>query len=253
LACLAGAACYGINNIASSVPPQDETLEMAAKTEAETMTDFSEIATECVNWYEKASKNFGKAQLTLEPGLKFTAKYKNLLLRYARDEYGELKNSIFDVLDGVRDAQRATESVQKRFDHSLKFLTRAVKNPIWKYSLIYSTKFTDPCYSESTKLQPLSEKVIKGTKTMSRKVHATSAFKTSAMEDLSKWDCDAMYPKPKKLEKPDIIGWAKQGYEVYNTVKDLLPEDSAAGPGDVPGTPEEEMEMFKLIGGETDE
>lgn len=58
------------------------------------------------------------------------------------------------------------------------------------------------------------------------------------------------------MEKPDIIGWAKTGYEVYNTVKDLLPEGSAAGEGNVPGTPEpseEEIEMFRFIGGETDE
>jgi len=134
-------------------------------------------------------------------------------------------------------------------------LTRAVRNPIWKYSLIYSTKFTAPCVSEAEKLQPLSKKVIKGTKAMSAAVKSTRSFKGAANKDLEKWDCDAMYPKPKIMEKPDILGWAKKGYEVYNTVKDLLPEDSAAGPGDVPGTPdsEEELEMFKIIGGETEE
>lgn len=109
-----------------------------------------------MTWYSDASKNFGRAQLTMDPALKFTAKYKNLLLRYARTEFSDVKDKIFDVLDGVRDAQRATEAVQKRFDHSLKFMKRAVTNPIWKYSLIYSSKFTAPCVTESDKLQPLS-------------------------------------------------------------------------------------------------
>ena len=49
------------------------------------------------------------------------------------------------------------------------------------------------------------------------------------------------------------MGPIKKGYEIYNTVKDLLPEDSAAGPGDVPGTPDdEEVIEMGFIGGESD-
>lgn len=54
------------------------------------------------------------------------------------------------------------------------------------------------------------------------------------------WDCDAMYPKPVRFD-PDVIGevteYVKMGFEIYNKIKELLPDGSAAGPGEVQGTP----------------
>lgn len=65
-----------------------------------------------------------------------------------------------------------------------------------------------------------------------------------------------MYPKP-EIFNPDIIGKitdaVKMGFEIYNKIKELLPGGSAAGTGDVTGTPDNfELTDLKLIGGDTE-
>jgi len=53
-----------------------------------------------------------------------------------------------------------------------------------------------------------------------------------------------MYPKPKPVVIPGVPNWlgsvtkvAKQGFEVYNLVKNFIPGGSKAGAGNVPGGP----------------
>lgn len=63
-----------------------------------------------------------------------------------------------------------------------------------------------------------------------------------------------MYPRPEKadLGLPKWLGGitkaAKTGFEVYNVVKDILPEKSTAGAGGLPGSGMEgsEFELLEL-------
>lgn len=65
-----------------------------------------------------------------------------------------------------------------------------------------------------------------------------------------------MYPKPKKTVIPgtewlgSVTKIAKQGFEVYNLVKNFIPGGSKAGAGNVPGGPnagKEEEELLELL------
>jgi len=65
-----------------------------------------------------------------------------------------------------------------------------------------------------------------------------------------------MYPKPKPVVIPGVPNWlgsvtkvAKQGFEVYNLVKNFIPGGSKAGAGNVPGGPNAgQSELIELAG-----
>lgn len=79
------------------------------------------------------------------------------------------------------------------------------------------------------------------------------SFVAGARKDLNAWDCDAMYPKPQKVDLGAgkwlgaITKYAKQGFAIYNQVKKFIPGGSKAGAGKVPGSHEEE-ELVELAG-----
>jgi hypothetical protein len=81
------------------------------------------------------------------------------------------------------------------------------------------------------------------------KVH--QEFVGKAQADVKAWDCNEMYPEPKKMDfGPKWLGSvtkiAKQGFEVYNMVKKFIPGGSLAGAGNVPGGPDQ-GELLELV------
>jgi hypothetical protein len=79
-------------------------------------------------------------------------------------------------------------------------------------------------------------------------------FVAGGKADLRAWDCEAMYPEPKKIDfGPSWLGGvtkaAVKAFDVYNLVKKFIPE-SKAGSGKVPGSPKlEELYLEELMFG----
>lgn len=65
-------------------------------------------------------------------------------------------------------------------------------------------------------------------------------FLDNARADYQKWNCEAMYPPPVKYQV-DIIGTivdaVKEGFEIFNEVKGMLPEGTLENLK-IPGLPE---------------
>ena len=67
-----------------------------------------------------------------------------------------------------------------------------------------------------------------------------TVFDREAKKDYQKWDCEAMYPKPvqNKVSIMKILTEAvKEGFEIFNQVKGMLPEGAMANLK-IPGLPD---------------
>lgn len=65
-------------------------------------------------------------------------------------------------------------------------------------------------------------------------------FEKAAKSDFAKWDCDAMYPEPiqHKVDPMELItGAMKEGMNIFNQVKGILPEGTLSNLK-IPGLPE---------------
>jgi hypothetical protein len=134
-------------------------------------------------------------------------------------------------------------------------MTKRSSELAWKFQLKYSTRVSDKCYVDSDRLEEWHTKLDATDKTMRKDLNALSAgFAAKAAEDLAAWDCVAMYPKPVRTTMnwfELVSGAAKQGFEVFNKVKDILPEGAMKGmkipgmPAGIPGAGAG-AEMFEL-------
>lgn len=195
--------------------------------------------------------------------------------RYSMGTFRDAKNNMFDMVDGLTDAQRDIVTTGGYLNKQLAFMTKRMSNLEWKFQLKYSTRVTSRCIDDAE----VMEKNFNDLKAIEGKIQkdwmkVSSAFAEGAKKDLALWDCAAMYPTPKKTTVNTwelITGFAKKGFEVFNQVKGLLPEgtmDKIKIPG-LPGgiTPiidgaqqitdmfgkgqEEELTELGFIGGDT--
>lgn len=81
---------------------------------------------------------------------------------------------------------------------------------------------------------------------------ANEKFSVNARKDYNAWKCDKMYPKPEE-ETSTGTKWlgglttiAKKGFQIYNMIKKFIPGGTRAGKGPVPGSNEEEMQLFDM-------
>lgn len=65
-------------------------------------------------------------------------------------------------------------------------------------------------------------------------------FKKNAEKAYGQWDCEKMYPVPKKESGPNILNLiveaGQEGFKIFNQVKGMLPEGTMAKLG-IPGLP----------------
>lgn len=74
-----------------------------------------------------------------------SGKEKGIILRYARQEYGAVKDNIFDAIDNVRSAALEIDGVDRTFAKTLKLMNKRVTDEEWKFQMKYSTKYTGKC------------------------------------------------------------------------------------------------------------
>jgi len=99
--------------------------------------------------------------------------------------------------------------------------------------------------------------MVESTEVIAKKMtSAKMEFAANAQKDYIGWDCNAMYPKPKRpttlLDTNKWLGGisaaAKKAFGIYNMVKQYIPGGTVAGAGPVPGSDEMEYEQIELIG-----
>lgn len=129
----------------------------------------------------------------------------------------------------------------------------------------YSVKVTKKCLADAPKITAFADKLQELNTQQRRAFNAMAGnMEDSYKKDLELWNCDAMYPAPKKttLDWWEMVsGVAKKGFEIFNAVKDLIPEGGLGGQG-IPGMSaimgggkkeEEELMELKFFGGDTKE
>lgn len=196
------------------------------------------------------------------------------MVRYANKQFHEAKGHMFDVVDGLTDAQRDIVSTEKYINKQLGLMNKRLGQTEWKFQMKYGTRVTSKCTTDAERTTSQFDKLKKESTAM-RKAFATmsNGFVASAGEDLKLWDCDKMYPKPKRTTMDWwelVTGTAKKGFEIFNQVKGLIPGGDVGAGGSIPGLPagisnmipgmggkeyfdfEEELMMEGFFGGDTD-
>jgi hypothetical protein len=108
--------------------------------------------------------------------------------------------------------------------------------------LKYSGKVATGCIEDEEKILERKRKLEKLQRESKDTLeHLASSFDKNAKKEYQKWNCDAMYdPKPKqnKVSIVKIFTEAvKEGFEIFNQVKGMLPEGAMSGMK-IPGLPE---------------
>ena len=90
----------------------------------------------------------------------------------------------------------------------------------WKFKLKYSTRVANKCYIDSERIEDRYASLDQTDRAMRRDFLALSSdFSARAAEDISLWDCNAMYPAPKRTTMDWwelVTGVAKQGFAIFN-------------------------------------
>jgi hypothetical protein len=224
--------------------------------EAQLMQSFyRDLGSECSDWYAAASKKFARDAEAFTPWIEDLGDHKYMIMNYANEEFHTIKNAAFTIVDSLIDSQRTIESTEDYFQgKSLKAMKKRLSSPQWKFQLKYSTKMTKRCAYDASRVQEFSDKVAKSAAALSGKMEAVMAkFSAGARADYKAWNCMVMYPRPKPIDLgvPKWLGGltkaAKTGFQIYNTVKDLIPGGTKAGAGPVPGSGEELEEELALF------
>ena len=168
--------------------------------------------------------------------------HKLLLTRYGGNAYKGAMNNMLDQIESLTDAQRDLENV---YSYSNKYLALVDKNVKkgnkWRVILKWSTKVSQNCLLEEEKQIDRTRKLNNVQRVSSNNLKALAkTFDANAKKDYMKWDCEAMYPMPKqnKVNVLNVIlDAAKQGFEIFNEVKGMLPEGAMKNMK-IPGLPE---------------
>jgi hypothetical protein len=113
----------------------EELVELSASPEAVLMRTFYEdLGNKCEDWYNEMSEKFASDVEIFMPYVENLGDQKYLIMNYANEEFHAIKESMFTIVDGVRDSQRKIESTQSYFnDKSLKYMSKRITSPQWKY------------------------------------------------------------------------------------------------------------------------
>ena len=197
----------------------DEQLTELASADAKLMAHFYELASGCNKWYSGASKKFAQDMEDMRSTVKMLGRHKHIIMNYSNAEFHKVKGAIFNIVNSLVDAQREIAGVESYFVKSTKYMTKRITNDAWKYQLKYSTRISKRCASEYDGIEAFSQKINRNSKIIARTMgDVYDSFVAGAKKDFNAWDCDAMYPKPQKVDLGAgkwlgaITKYAKQGF-----------------------------------------
>lgn len=239
----------------------EELVQLSASEESTLMKHFyTDLGNECEAWYNMMSNKYASDAELFLPNVESLGDQKYLMMNYANEEFHAIKDDMFTIVDGLRDAQRVIESTQNYFEsRALKMMNKRIDDTQWKFQLKYSTKMTKRCAYDHQKVTKFADDLDASAVDISGAMkNSLTTFAKESTKDWKSWDCKAMYPQPKKADLgiPNWLGGltsaAKTGFEVYNTVKSLIPGGTKAGAGPIPGSDaassSEELELYEMIG-----
>lgn len=133
----------------------EEELTMLSDTKESRLMDtfYNDVASGCNQFYTWSSHKFTDDGVALRPMIESIGKHKHVIMNYARDEFHSVKGSIFNIVDGLIDAQRAIVSVEEYFGSRVKYLERKLDAEPWKFQLKYSTMVTKYCASNQERVE----------------------------------------------------------------------------------------------------
>lgn len=82
-------------------------------------------------------------------------------MNYAREEFHTVKGSLFNIVDGLIDSQRAIESTTSYFMGRVTYMKKKIDNDAWKFELKYSTGLTKRCESDHARVSSFESLVHK--------------------------------------------------------------------------------------------
>jgi hypothetical protein len=248
IAATAGIACAGI--ACGAYMSQEDTItfeEMELAQHQDLGHEFyRDIGAKCDEHWIDASNTFLKAQDRFIPYAKFMYENKHLLYQFGGDTYHRAMGSFIDQIELLTDAQRTLENNYRYGSDKMRLVTKNIPKGKWRVWLKWSTKFALACGDE--KLSEY-EKSIKEIEEDIQRAEARShgamntmgnTFSKSAEKAFSQWDCEKMYPVPKKESGPNILNLiveaGQEGFKIFNQVKGMLPEGTMSKLG-IPGLP----------------
>lgn len=105
-------------------------------------------------------------------------------MRYAKEEFHEVKGKLFDIVGSMIDSQKEIESVEEYFKGRIKYMNKRISSDLWKYQLKYSTGITKRCASESSKIEEFNQIIDDANKVIAKRMHdAYAAFVKGAQRD----------------------------------------------------------------------
>jgi hypothetical protein len=95
----------------------EELVQLSASEESTLMRHFYEdLGNECEAWYNMMSNKYASDVDLFLPNVEALGDQKYLMMNYASDEFHAIKDDMFTIVDGLRDAQRVIESTQNYFE-----------------------------------------------------------------------------------------------------------------------------------------
>lgn len=174
--------------------------------------EFYAINDECANYFHNTSQSVADIQDGYVNSIIESMqeeKTKDMLLMISREEYGDVKDKLFDVLDTAKDIQLAVESAQHRLNLNVKKIRKYIdKKSDWKYQHKYSVRTTRACRMDKATVMELRGKLAKSfdefNALMEKMTMATTGRLTKGIAS-KVHECKKLstpIPKPEKPEPP---------------------------------------------------
>ena len=71
---------------------------------------YDKLAPGCTKWYSGASDKFASDVNDMKSTIDKIGSHKHVIMNYARDEFHQVKGSLFTIVDSLIDSQRAIET-----------------------------------------------------------------------------------------------------------------------------------------------
>jgi hypothetical protein len=129
-------------------------------------------------------------------------------------------NSMIDQLDLLAEAQIDVENYYLYADKYLRLTGSKIPGGKWRTMLKWSTKVSNACLEDEDKVISHVRHIENLARTSASNFNAMQAeFDANAKQDLTKFDCEAMYPKPiqHKVNPAELVtGALKEGMAIFN-------------------------------------
>lgn len=113
----------------NKIGEEEEELTMLQESSkmADTMANFYDVVGQCTQYYADSTNKFAQDAKDLMPTIVLLGKHKHTMMNYARKDFHVVKASIFDMVDGLIDAQMSFNGFEEYAEGKLGYMQKRMK------------------------------------------------------------------------------------------------------------------------------